>query len=250
MDLHLSAAPPLSYQARYNALPEVGEADERLSALGRERTLDGLIDVILRHGVEEQAGIRLLHQHSLIEGGEIMLEEEEDDGPGARALTTRPVQRSPGGAVAPNSWSWTGRDWAPVEFSDDAIVVAHAGTLARRPAFLAEFGEALDRLDAAGTLGLCVADRTFFAQAPGGDGSILVETTHAGRRANVLRFDALANYDPDKLYQTVWVAAASGMNTSCLPLCTYKCAIKFTCDDSGSSHKKKVGHDHSHPKEH
>lgn len=246
-----------SYTDAYNTLPDVIAADRTLTASGREASLDRLCTVILRYGLEERYGIRLIHSHHPVHSGELMIEEEEasDDGFGGAALTTRAVNVAKcGTSAAAHSWKFEDGEWLPLEFSNDTRVSTD-DAIERQSAFANEFGRELEATGLSSVLGLCTIQRRFFedhAERAREAGLSLLETTDAERRANVLRFADVSSYRAKDLIQTIWLAMGDDTTTSsCLPLCGIKCAIFAQCgEDNSGGHRSEIGHETSHQTSH
>ncbi|BDA83089.1 hypothetical protein Sa4125_06310 [Aureimonas sp. SA4125] len=234
----------------YNALPDVMDADAHVTRLGRHAAIDHLIEVIVRHGMGDLVGIRLLHNHCPISPVELMVEEEEM-GDGGPVLATAPrLTDSPlTDGLAPNSWALVDGAWTPVEFSAEDAVRRAAALAMGQTSFLADFATRLQEMGAAQTLGLCVFERQFFRFAnPSRRDEILVETTDTERRANILRFDDATHHAPGSLIETVWVAGVgSDPTANCPTRCGTRCQILMSCQDYSTGHQKfKVSHDKQH----
>jgi len=252
--------PSAEYRSCYNQLPDVLDATNRLQARDKPGTLDALAKVILEHGLQEQVGIRLLHKHNTVETDELMIEAEEVDPVcETKSLTTLAdeagqIHRRYGEAFAPNSWRWVGQKWLPLEYSVDSKAVHDSRLLQKMPKFAMDFAEGVDRLDARDLLGPCLVRRNFFEgyAAVTANGAMLVETTDASRRANILRFVDRAAYRPENLLQTVWrVVDRVSAGSSCITLCGIHCEIYFSCaEDNSGGHFKQVEHDRSHIESH
>ena len=251
IEVSLFDHPGRDHHLLYNGLADVMDADRDLTANGRGAVLDDLIDVIRAHALQNVAGVRLLHKHCDIAADEIMVEQEaeENDAP---VLATRPEPfRRLGRRVAPNSYRFLAEQIQPVEYSDDPVVHDAAADLLARRDFLNEFAAALDRRGMSDTLGLMVAPRSFYDRPAPAGRPLLVESSYEVSRANVVRYHATHEFDPDKLLQTVWMASDSLLAASCPTLCSMKCTPTGLCvEDDYGKHGPVLGHDKSHPKPH
>lgn len=250
-DSSLSEHPQPGHHLLYNGLADVIDADRHLAAHGRIAVLDDLIDVIRAHEVQNVAGIRLLHKHCDIAADEIMVEQDLEEN-NAPVLATRPEAFADlTRRVAPNSYRFIAGQIQPVEYSDDPVVHDAAGYLLARRDFLADFAATLDRRGMRHTLGLMVAPRSFYEKPAPIGRPLLVESSYEESRANVVRYHATHEFDPDKLLQTVWMASDSLLAASCPTLCSMKCTPTGLCvEDNYGKHGPALGHEKSHPKPH
>jgi hypothetical protein len=198
---------PQTHAERYNLLADVEPADEQLSALNKAKILNTLSEVICKHGLEEWIGIRLLHRHNGLTGGEIMLEAEDRISEQDLALTT--MARSLSGIkqkFAPNSWMAEAGRFFPLEYSQDPAIAQGRDFLEENRDFFKDFEAVLTAYDVTGLLGPCILRRNFFDQRKPAAPAILVETSDETRRANTVRFVEDGQYDWNKMIQTTWTA--------------------------------------------
>lgn len=235
----------------YNGLGSVDLADKCLCGLGRYEILSELGAMVLEHDVQDVIGVRLLHNHNLISEDETMLEQEELDSEGCYCLSTIATSNSQlPSAHAATSWKLYADQFVPLEYSTDPCVVINAGPEKRMPAFFEKFAALLQHKGVVNLLGPCIAPRNFYARHHPDDTAILVETTDATRRANVLKFAAPQEHDPSTLIQTSWIFrkvpdARAGSN--CVPLCGANCVTATSCvADSSGQHTSQSSHNRGH----
>ncbi len=256
--MHFSTAD----HSTYNQLPDVLDADKKLTALDRMKVLDTLCKTILKYDLEEVVGIRLLHNHNTIDQNEVMLEQEEINESGEYCLSTIATQKMNASLSArANSWKLGRGSCTPLEFSLDETVIERSGTAISNNEFLNEFYENLIELDAADILGPCIIHRNFFKQRMPGDASVLMllESTDEERRANVLKFRDPGQYRPDQLIDTAWAAARPGHEIEndytyvCVAgKCTPTCIVVIHCEKTPAGrHNSQSRHEKTaHWKEH
>ncbi|HYF30897.1 MAG TPA: hypothetical protein VD993_07245 [Chitinophagaceae bacterium] len=252
----------------YNQLPDVLVADKKLTSLGRTKVLDSLSKTILKYNLENVVGIRLLHNHNTIAPDEIMLEQEEINEAGEYCLSTIATNKNDAHTQGcANSWMLGARTLTPLEFSVDPAVTTDSGSAIANQQFLREFYQDLVTLDAADILGPCVINRSFYKERMPAvaDDILLVETTDAVRKANVLRFRNSAEYKPEQLIETTWMATDPKENEEekengpdrklvfyCrVGQCTPTCAVIIHCEDQDGQHLSTSRHEKQlHWKEH
>jgi hypothetical protein len=214
-----------SHSEIYNGLPDVLVADAKLKAMGKAVTLTPLCEAILKHGLEDRIGIRLLHNHNKIAQDEMMVEQEELNRDGTYCLTTVAVDKASYATKSyANSWLLRKDGPLPLEYSLDPLVVAQSDELISKDRFIGEIQQNLEQLDASDLLGLCVLNRRFYEERrpSGGKEVQLVETTDGERRANVLKFYCDGRFNLDELIETVWMASREEGGLETLLTCTSK----------------------------
>jgi hypothetical protein len=251
----------------YNRLPDVLVADATLHGMGKLETLTPLCETILKYGLEDRIGIRLLHNHNQISQDEMMLEQEEIDKDGTYCLSTIATKKTDcENKPYANSWLLNKDFNSPLEYSLDRLVIADSDEIISREDFFNEFSQRLESLNASDLLGLCVLRRKFYEERMPVDAAEpqLIETTDVQRRANVLKFYPHHTFNPDNLIETVWVAsretadieslATCTSTTSCSPRCYPTAVIHCERNDDGThtstttnshanSHDKLTTHD-------
>jgi hypothetical protein len=235
----------------YNALPGVEAADAALSAIQRSFVLNRLGEVILRHGLEDVVGIRLLHIHNVIAENEFMLEFEETDAGGHECMSTVATDKA---AISepfyPNSWKLENERFVPLEYSLDPTVKLDESRVASLQAFVRDFAAELRLTNAQDILGPWIAPRKFYSRCMPKRG-LLLETCDPQRRANIVRFAESLECDSLRLVETTWVArradAAAEGSQNCSTLCVGNCTPVSACViDNKGTHSSQSGHVSSH----
>ncbi len=244
----------LSLTETYNNLPDVEWADEKLNSLNKTEILATLGDIIVRHKLEFLIGIRLLHNHNLIDDSELMIEKEEliDD---SYCLTTIASKKENSTYnVASNSWKLCNGNFEPLEFSKDLMVIAESDVMISKNHFFKEFGNNLIELGVDNILGPCIIRRHFFGDRKTSDSALLVETSDELRRANILRFDNASNYDTNSLIQTTWLAVdmTEADEANCTAYCARAACVPHTVcvRDGQGGHTQQSNHSSNHTRTH
>lgn len=253
----MNIAIPNQHTEQYNALPNVEAADEQLNALGKERILSELCELIVNYRLHYVVGVRLLHNHCFIDEQEIMLEADEKDTEKGWCLTTRAVTQSQvTNRYSANSWKLIDGSFYPLEFSTDTLSYFDYDFIRQNETFFEEFTRILESNGVAQLLGPCIIRRQFFASHRPDDAAILVETCDEERRANILRFDDPANYNAAQLIQTTWLAIpppgedteTAGCSSNCAPAA---CVPHTVCvRDGQGGHSSRSHHSSSHTRQH
>lgn len=196
----------------YNLLPDISEADAHLTRLGRTNTIGRLLNIIRKHGLQQDVGVRLLHKHNLINEEEIMAEDSAFDNTNLLLITKPVLSKNSLGLVA-NSWQLTPTGFCASEHSSTHLLSNAKVDPDRNPDFFDEFGDALLELNASEILGPALNCGAFVTdRAP--DNSILVELTALDDRANVVKFEARQEVDFNAMVETAWVASGDAAESS------------------------------------
>ena len=232
----------------YNSLCDVETANRRLLAKGRAEALGRLGEAILRHGLESELGIRLLHKHVTITPAEVMLEREEIDALGRHCLTSAPAGAESSSAH-PNTWRLQ-RDggFGAVELTHDHTSPA-ASSLPLD--FLSEFAAGLKACEAEDLLALWLAPSAFYRHRAHED-EILVEISSEQRRATVVRFADPGEYPRTTLIETSWRVARTDFEptNNCSFYCAGNCIPMTACVTGPNGHDRVSHHDKRHVKLH
>lgn len=219
----------------YNALALVHVADTAVRGSGRfEPFLAQAGELFVAHGVEQFAGVFLLHRHNSLEAGTAMVEIGAlRDGQPTLVTSPRPLAA---GVGTPTRWALRDGAFCPIEFSDDPDLAGQRAELVSRPAFLAAFAALVRDHGFADLLGLCLFDRDYFHEDHAG--MILVEETEMATSSNVVRWVSDIA-DKSGLIETVWhFIQPTPTKPKCVPTCTQYCI------------KRSPGHATSHEKAH
>lgn len=245
------------YSENYNALPDVIEADEELTKMGRDTILDPLLQVIAKHDLEELVGLRLLHNHNQISKDEIMLEREEVNRD-ENCLTTKATRLSDvGEGFYPNSWALTDT-LIPLEYSSDPSIKEDSHRILTNQSFIKDFKNEVNRLGVDHLLGLYVLQRQFFEKGkPNLELNYeLVETTDVDRRANIITYKKSSEIEEGSLIDTVWAyqnnditMGCERVKVGCSQLGCKVVVIRCIEDGFGGHERKVVQHDKLHGKD-
>jgi len=237
--------------ALYNSLPCVEQADKDLMGCGKTKTLNSLTTLIIKSGLHNSIGIRLLHSHNLLVDDELMIESEEYGESNTWVLTTIATKRRPSQPLNATVWKLSDAGFVPLEFSVDPLVSTFCD-LKDRQDFFDNFAELLRLDNAAEVLGPCVIRREFYRRRRPTGSSILVETSDPERRANILRFADPNDFAAHRLIDTTWLATTyrrddindQDCDTKCDSSCAASGCVPVTAcvvDPSGT-HSSQTGH--------
>ncbi len=195
--------------------------------------------MILKHDLQDSIGIRLLHNHNLIQENEIMIENEELDESGQNCLVTFAAKSGNATNYSPNSWKLQNGDFHPLEYSSDFFVTSSANTIEKKQVFFDDFKTILEQLDVQEILGPCIIGRDFYKKYEPSMPSILAETSNEMRRANIVKYESDNKFPDDSLIHTTWLAVRSEDSSSPELVCKAACIAISSCvkDDKGNHSK-------------
>lgn len=230
---------------------DIDAAFARFSSREQESILADLGQVVIRHGLDDVVGIRLLHKHHDILESEWMLETEEVDNRGIRCLTTTARRMEVGQRGSANTWMLVGEEAVALEFSKDQQVLGIEKSSRITEEFLSDFGNALDRYGVRDLLGPCIVSREYYDEAKPGDDFILVETTDDARRANVVSFEPDGIIPSERLIPAAWTVVkppdASSSSEVWLGCRKVNCVTHTACvRDSSGNHSSRTHHSSQH----
>lgn len=224
----------------YNSLSDVADADETIKSRGREQIIHKLLSVILKHGLEEALGIRLLHKHNTIEPHEMMVANSLSDAKGFALVTQATRADSIARKIVPNSWQLVEQGYVASEFSHVHLVETPDVGPATFPAVFVELAEMIKEFDLRNLLGPCLNYSSFVKSHSLGEGSIFLEETDYRERANIVRYVNREDAMTLTTRQTVWVAKREIMAGAKSPrfttVCECQCSVLPDSGDHQGTH--------------
>jgi len=147
----------------------------------------------------------------------------------------------------PNSWQLQGDSFVPLEMSCDPLVDVQEVSKETLDAFFDGFSSALRQNGVDDIMGPCIIRRDFYGRNNPGQDFLLVETSDEDRRANIVRFAAVDDYDANRLIQTSWKASRMA-NDSCDPYCAPSACVPVSAcvKEANGSHTPVSTHDKNH----
>lgn len=134
----------------FNRLSDPYSANQFLKA--RESSISELGNIILKHGLENDVGIRLLHKHYDLRGDEIVVATREPS-----KITIRPRKKMDC-TVRPLIWKLHESEWYPVEFVEEhegwTALSEQTERIAKSPAFLRDLTQKVRELGLSNVLGI------------------------------------------------------------------------------------------------
>ena len=230
----------------YNSLLDVESVDSHLGKTRFfEQDFEPLRDIFRRHQVQSFAGICLLHNHSLVDIDEVMVQVRVARADGDERLVTSPVRTSEKLFAESRPWSFMTRSGRtvpylqPIEYASDPFVLSDYSELCGRQDFLQEFCEYVESRSLGRFIGLALIRRAFRA---GTDGEILLEDVEQIRRCNILHFVDKRVADGQRVIQTVHVMALPEELDAIAATCGSGCIPQTICVDRSPGHARETSH--------
>jgi hypothetical protein len=230
------------FNETYNCLPSVEQASEKLESLNKQEILMSLSEVIIEHDLQNIMGIRLLHNHNLIQDNELMIENDELDSSGNNCLVTFAQDMIGLKKSSPNSWKLEAGDYHPLEYSSDEFVVSTQNLINEKKIFFDDFKIRLEQLQVDDILGPCIVGRNFYQKYQPAMPFILAETSNEERRANIVKFESKDKYDESALISTTWLAVKNEHSDSLETKCVAACIAVSACVKDGNTHRRETRH--------
>jgi hypothetical protein len=218
---------------RFNRLPDIEVASAEMKARGKlSLAFSALGPIFVRHNMCGSWGISLLHNHWMVEDGELPIQHlTRTETPAEYETRPRPA------SFAKTFWPSilavkNGAESAlkPVEFSTECEVEAANHLLSQNSGFVTEFCSALRQNDLANTFGLIVPKQVSSADLE------FVEFNE--EKTSMLKETVSARNNPENLIETSWRFVPTEVAGKCEKSCFAQCTV------SGGRHS------HSHPKAH
>ena len=199
----------------YNELPSVEDASQRLSDNGNlSLFLTEGIKIAEKHGLDDIAGVRLVHRHFDAAVDECIVESNIVDDEGI-ALITKAEKIELSHDAKPASWIRTERGFEVFEFSrDPAVRSAHEGNLINET-FLLELDQAIIKYGLSGIITPSIMKRKWDHSY---DPNTFIFLEKTKKSASVVR-PVQNDSHSDKAIRTGWPLASEEKEQVCITYC-------------------------------
>jgi hypothetical protein len=156
----------INYAERYNQLPEVEVNNEikRANPLA-ELFIKDIAEAIIKYGLQDYIGLRLIHKHFKIGSNQIMVEEyEEIEGVPSFVTSAKNLEDAIAINSIPASWIFTEQGPIVFETSTDKEVLDGVALLLKNPEFIEEFKKLINSYQLNEIFALAVLRRKLLSQ--------------------------------------------------------------------------------------
>ena len=212
----------------YNKLPSVEDASQRLSDNGNlSLFLTEGIKIAEKHGLDDIAGVRLVHRHFDAAVDECIVESNIVDDEGI-ALVTRAEKIEISHDAEPASWIKTERGFEVFEFSrDPAVKSAHEGNLINET-FLLELDQSIMKYGLSGIITPSIMKRKWDHSYEQNAFIFLEKTEKSESIVRPVRNDS----QYDRSIRTGWSLASKEKEQRCM----IRCEWQYPDGPHGSTH--------------
>lgn len=154
---------PLTHAKMYNQLQSIELADEQIKKLPDFSSfLEAAGKVIEKHGLTDCIGLRLIHNHFILNDGQVMVENfEEVDSVPSLVTSACSVSEAKGKGAIPASWLFSTFPPSSFELSTDPAVLKIVKSLEQEPAFLVDMKEVIENYRLQNLMAVAVLKKDF-----------------------------------------------------------------------------------------